>query len=359
MKYNLLVGLLFIATWPFLSHAAIQQETIDRAEIKQGTVDFEPTGQQTVKNNSGTAINAGRDVTVNNSRTIINQFSGIDKITLNTDRGKKAKVLYEERKYQEALVVLDDEEMDYEKRVVLASKKQLEDQLNKNKVQRSDLATEYVLKAKLIARDPQLGRERVQRAQKIFEKALSLDKTPERQLEYAAFLQNNNKLSDAEELYRKILPIYRTRTEEDFDNYATDLVGIFIRLGVLVGKGSTRWDKADEYYREALAIYQKLVKKDPDFNQIEQARILYGLGALAANNSTRQIEAEKYHREALRIYRQLAEKDPDSYQSDLAGVLNNLGLLLANDRMHWPEAEKYYCEALAIYRKLAGARRKK
>ncbi|WP_350116084.1 tetratricopeptide repeat protein [Nitrosomonas sp.] len=276
----------------------------------------------------------------------------IDKIPLNSERGKKAKQLFEKGDYQAAREVLDEKEMVQEKQALLKKKEQDEKELAETTSKLNDLAADYLLKARLTALDYQFGERRISQTRQFFEQALELGRTHERLFEYAIFLQNNNQFDDSEKFYREALEIRRDLAKANPAVYRPDVAMTLNNLGVLV-KTSGRRDEAEKLNQEALKTYRELAKANPAVYLPYVAGTLNNLGNLVKADSSRQREAETLYQEALTIRRELAKDNPAVYRPDVATALNNLGVLVADDSGRRDEAEKLYREALAIRRELA------
>ncbi|MDP2141623.1 MAG: acyl carrier protein [Gammaproteobacteria bacterium] len=281
-------------------------------------------------------------------RNILKLAEEINKIPLNSERGKIASKYFEKGDYQAAREILKAKEMEKEKLALLKKNEQVKKQLD-------DLSADYILKARLTALDYKLGEQRIPQTRQYFEEALELDRTPERLFEYALFLQVQNQFHDSERLYREMLKTYQELAKVDSKVYHPYVARILNNLGVLAQADKGRRNEAEKLYVEALKIRRELAKANAPVYRPYVAKTLNNLGNLIQEDSSRRDEAEKLYLKALKIRRELAKVKPAEYRPDIAMILNNLGNLIQEDSSRRNEAEKLYNEALKIYRELAGA----
>ncbi len=291
----------------------------------------------------------------NFTQGILKLAEEINQIPINSARGIKARVYFDKGDYQAARDALDDKEMGEEKQALLRDRAQRHKKEAEAQARENDLATDYILKARLTAVDYQLGDERIAQTRLYFEAALELARTLDFLVEYADFLGVNNQFSDAEKLYQEALSISRELAKANPAVYLPDVAGTLNNLGILVEADSGRRDEAEKLYQEALTIRRELAKANPLVYQPEVAKTLYNLGLLIAQDSHRRDEAEKLYREALTIFRELANANVAEYPFDVAKTLYNLGNLIAQDSHRRNEAEKLCQEALTIFRELTQA----
>ncbi|MCC8996866.1 MAG: tetratricopeptide repeat protein [Nitrosomonas sp.] len=298
-------------------------------------------------------LQCARENLENFTQGILKLAEEIKKIPLNSARGIKARAYFDKGDYQAARDALDDKEMAEEKQAllrdrVLRQKKEAEAQAREN-----DLATDYILKARLTAVDYQLGDQRIPQTRQSFEEALELARTPDHLFGYAYFLQQHNQFSDSEKLYREALKAYRDLAQANSTDYQSHVARTLNNLGMLVSEDSRRRNEAERFYQEALNTYRELVKANPAVYLPDVATTLNNLGVLVADDSGRRDQAETLYQEALTIQRELAQGSPVEYRSDVAATLNNLGVLVKADSGRRDEAEELYQEALTIRRELA------
>lgn len=329
----------------------------------------------------------------------------IDKIPLNTERGKKAKEYFEKGDYQAAREILNATEMSQEKKALLKKNEQINKQLEEIKVQICDLAADFLLKARLAETDYQLGAQRILTTRQYYEEALELSYTPQYLCDYACFLQNEKKFDDAEKVFLDALPICKNLAQNDLATYLPGVAITLINLGNIVSHKRSHHDQAEAYYLESIEIFLELTKNNIDSYRVDEAGAFTNLGLLISDDPNRFDEARELFEdaikicrdvhdktksgkalysaagainnlckiliqqdrklyfdhieyllnEALKMYESLATNNQERYQSDKALVLNNLGNLVAFDsrRNRHGEAEKIHHKALKFHRELS------
>lgn len=297
----------------------------------------------------------------NFTQGIIKLVEEINRIPLNSERGKKARVYFEIGDYQAARDALDEKEMGEEKLALLKKGEQLKKQEEEYKTQLNDLAADYILKAKLTALAYQLGDERIPQTRQYFEAALELARTPEHLFEYALFFQERNQLSDSERLYAEALKIYRDLAKNKPTEYLLYVAMTLNNLGIVIAGDSSRRDEAKKIYEEAIETYliysSAYVKYNPTLglppNYMHMLTTLNNLRLLlVADDNGRDNIVEQRCRELLHLLKWEVKNNPAMFQPDLAMTLSNLGSLVAADSSRRVEAEKLFQEALKTYRSL-------
>jgi tetratricopeptide (TPR) repeat protein len=149
----------------------------------------------------------------------------------------------------------------------------------------------------------------------------------------ALLLQDTNRLSEAEPLYRRALTI-------DEKSYGPDHPDVAIRLNNLGSllQDMNRLSEAELLYRRALAIDEKSYGPDHPDVAIRLNNLAFLLG-----QTNRLSEAEPLYRRALTI----DEKSYGPDHPDVAMDLNNLAFLLGQTK-RVREADQLYRRALAI-----------
>lgn len=350
--------------------------------------------QQLIQNNTGTAINAHRDVNI----TIIQQSNDykalkekldqairnveklpkdpdfikelqqanenltdfieairklvveIDNISLSSERGNKAKAYFEKGDYQAARDVLDAKEMGNEKQALLKKKSNLKKQAEENKIQLDYLAADYILKARLSAFDYQLGDQRIPKTRQFFEDALELSRIPHYLFDYALFLHANFHINTAEELYREILKTDFNQQKIHSIVYLPLMAITLSNLGDLVAVDKGRYSEAEKFYKRSLEIYRDLARESPNVYLPSVVVGLNKLGRLFRTNNEYRNEAEKLYIEALNILCNLAKDNPSGYLPYLPIKSDHLGIEISIDsRRYRNKAENIYQEALEKY----------
>lgn len=250
-------------------------------------------------------------------RDVLKLAEEINKIPLNSERGKKAKEYFEQGNYQAARDILNEKEMSDEKNALLKKRERLRKQEEENKAYLDNLAAEYIFKAKLTAINYQLNEERIPQTRQYFEEALELARTPKYLFEYALFLQQHNQFSDSEKLYQEALTICRELAKANPAVYLSDVAMTLNNLGILVKADSGRRDEAEKLYQEALKTYRELAKANPAVYLPYVANTLGAFG-YAYLNWQRPKEALSHLQEATELFTLLASRAPQVFDRKLA-----------------------------------------
>ncbi|MDP1786417.1 tetratricopeptide repeat protein [Nitrosomonas sp.] len=289
----------------------------------------------------------------NFTRDIRKLVDEISKIPLNSERGIKAKNLFNRGEYQAAREILNIEEMSREQQALINKQQQLAHQQEDITAQLNNLSGEFILKAKLTAVDFQLGDQRIAKTRQYFEQALISERTPEYLSEYAFFLQDNRFYISAIEIYTEVLKTYQELANKNPDKYQPYVAAVFHNIASLQAPSCNCRIESEDIYQENLKFFRELTKNNPETYLPGIAMTLNGLGSVVGADSSRHLEAEKIYLENLKINRELAKKNPGVFLTSVAGALNNLGVIVSNDSNRQNEAKAYYQESLKIYRELA------
>ena len=282
-------------------------------------------------------------------QTVLTLAKTFNNIKVDSERIRIAREHFENGRFKEADAVLKTEDIDKEVKSLKERELKLGEEMEKTRSQLSDCAKEYLLKAEL-----QLtfvdDKNRFKNAEKLFEKALAVDRNAEILFKYAYYLYNQKQYSRVEPLYAEALEIYRKLAEVNPEVYASDVASALNNLAVL-HKNKNQYEEAEKEYEEALEIRRKLAEANPEAYASDVARTLYNL-AILHDDKAQYEEAEKEYEEALEIYRELAADSPEVYSSYVAMTLNNLAVLHYG-REQYSKSENELTEALNLYRKLA------
>jgi CHAT domain-containing protein/tetratricopeptide (TPR) repeat protein len=153
-------------------------------------------------------------------------------------------------------------------------------------------------------------------------------------------LEEQQRLAEAELLYRENLQLHKDWGKRDHAAHATTLHNLGQVLGVQ--GGAERLLEAEPLLREAVAMRRRLFKG----NHAATADSLNNLGIVIACLGSLS-EAAEYHSEALAMRRRLFQGD----NRDTAASLNNLGNVLSRQGKI-AEAAEMHEEALAMRRRL-------
>ncbi len=226
---------------------------------------------------------------------------------------RQAMQLFLDRKIDEALQLLNDEEL---RQSVVQAKKAIEQQQKAIE----DAVQAWLLKAKLLALQ-----FRFEEAEKACLQAI--DAKPdsfEASFAYGHFNQELNRFEKAKVAYSRCLEWARKSGNED------ELAKTLNNLGILDSKQNFR-DEARKEYQEALQTYRRLAQQNPEAYLPYVAMALNNLGVLD-HDQHRPDEARNEHQEALKIRRQLAQTNPEAHLPDVAMTLSNLGNLDSGQR---------------------------
>lgn len=165
----------------------------------------------------------------------------------------------------------------------------------------------------------------------------------------AVWLENNNQLKAALEMYQLLLQQRRQVAIDNPDDLQAkqNLCLVLCDLGILYHK-LRQGTKAIDYLQEAIDISEPFVEAFDNF------AILYGS---ASNHMATVMDVEGdpqhamlYNLNACEIYRHLCKKNKPMYELRLAEALLNNGILRSSiDVRNDSEAKKKYLEAIALF----------
>jgi tetratricopeptide (TPR) repeat protein len=246
---------------------------------------------------------------------------------------RMAMSLFAEEKVDEALAILDEEKLRQSSVAAREQKVAAENNLHQ-------VIEAYALKGQLLVNKFQFDE-----AQKAYKAAIAVAPDDAKaNFNFAAFSQDLNRFSEAENSYARALDLFRRGGDEA--GAARTLNG----LGELLS-AQHRLKEARKAYEEALEIRRKLVQQNAATYLPDVAMTLNNLGILDSDQD-RMDEARKAYEEALEIRRKLVQQNSSTHLPYVAMTLNNLGILHSRqNRME--EAGKAFDEVLGTYRKLA------
>ena len=260
-----------------------------------------------------------------------------NRLEINTDRLRRAKEYFDQGEIAAARAVFDDEreQMQDENDRLVRAKEQLLPQLKQS-------SEEYYLHA-LLERTAYDNQNWLDDTCEYFERSINAKATEDNMFEYALFLQNHNRLGQAELWYQKYLDEFARCDKAECAMTLNNLANVHTAKNELA--------KAEGEYVEALAIYRELAAINPAAYLPFVATTLNNLASLHRNKNE-LAKAEGEYVKALVIYRELAAVNPVAYLPLVATTLNNLAILHRN-KNELAKAEAEYVEALAIRRELA------
>lgn len=166
-------------------------------------------------------------------------------------------------------------------------------------------------------------------------------------LEYARFLDDQNREAEALALGRRMEQLYELADAEVTD---ADRAALFNFIGAVSCLRNMNPETTVAYYSRAIAIREKLSEDDPEQFLPELAKSYGNAGGFYAEQG-HPTEAEAYHLKELAIWEKLCETEPEAFLSELSQCYNSFGVFYAHQ--HVPEkAEAYYHKAIAILEQL-------
>ena len=165
--------------------------------------------------------------------------------------------------------------------------------------------------------------------------------------------EDQGKLGEAEEWYRKGLAIRESLAEEtNTVEFRRDLSLSFERLGV-IAQARSKQNEAEEWYRKGLAICESLAEETNMIQFRRDLSVSYNKLGYIAEARGKLSEAEEWYRKNLAIAEFLAEETNSiPFRRDLSVSYGFLGDI-AKARGKLSEAEEWYRKSLAIAEALA------
>jgi tetratricopeptide (TPR) repeat protein len=250
---------------------------------------------------------------------------------------KKASGYSRDKKIDQALDVLDDEEIDKEEQ--------------ENRVGC------YILKAQL-----HMKKNQFQEAETYYQKAKSLAVTDSQKAEIFSNLgdlhRDGQDFSKALDAYNEALNIYRRLANKKPNSYLKYLAWTLTNKGILYLNNpdyeTTTFPK--DAFDEALKIYEQLVVENREAYNPKAAKVYHNL-AVYYKKKRNYSEAEEAYGKALRIEEILVNENAKEYLPSLAGTYNDLALLywtrdLERGINYSSEAVANFKNAVEIYRRL-------
>jgi tetratricopeptide (TPR) repeat protein len=261
----------------------------------------------------------------------------------------QAKAHFDQGKFQEADAILNAADMQRDLNQLIERDQQLDQEKAEIEQHRTQLANEYLIKARLWTTFYEQP-NRFEQSCAYFEEALRAARTSEAVFEYALFLQNHNCFDQAKPLYEGLLQNYRALAQENPRTYLPYVAMTLNNLAILQ-KAQNELSGAEQNYQEALQIHRALAQENPRTYLPDVATTLYNL-AILQKAQNELSGAEQNYQEALQIYRALAQENPRTYLPDVATTLYNLAIL-QKAQNELSGAEQNCQEALQIRRALA------
>lgn len=165
----------------------------------------------------------------------------------------------------------------------------------------------------------------------------------------AVVYRYDNRISESRAAFEEALRIYRRLDKQKPDTYQADLAAVLGNLASLHGE-ARRLDEARKADDEALLIRRKLAENNSAYRP-DLAQSLSNIGGVLVEQREFKKALDAFG-EALDIYQPLFHSDPMTYGDRIATTLNNMSV--ATRRMNeFETSEQLIRRALDIRRKLA------
>ncbi|NJO76516.1 MAG: hypothetical protein HC833_23890 [Leptolyngbyaceae cyanobacterium RM1_406_9] len=164
-------------------------------------------------------------------QNVFRLYETFTKIEINTERLKQAKAHFDQGEFREADAILNAAEMQRDLNQLIERDQQLDQEKAEIEQHRTQLANEYLIKARLWTTFYDQP-NRFEQSCNYFEEALRAARTPETVFEYALFLQCHNCFDQAKPLYEGLLQNYRALAQENLRTYLPDVAMTLINLSI-------------------------------------------------------------------------------------------------------------------------------
>lgn len=252
--------------------------------------------------------------------------------------------LVEQGKYEEALQMLDKDEIFWDIDSNLKEADRAKDEIQKNvndAIQRERILLSQGVKPEVIT-------EVYEIFEKVYPLTVNYHLDKEVLYNYAHFLcYQRNYIKGIE-----VGEAYLCRCKETFQQ-TTELeyIDIYNLLGSLYAH-ATAWEEGISYYKKAISIAEELYNTDSEQSRLS-LKCSYNNLACAYRQTRDMEKSEEYHLKAIDILEELCEGDPETHLPNLACSYNNLAnLYRAINKME--EARKYHLKAIDIRQELFG-----
>jgi tetratricopeptide (TPR) repeat protein len=254
----------------------------------------------------------------------------INKLNINTERGRSAKAKFEAGDYQAARQILNTEEMAQEQTSLLERQQQIQTQQTEIAEQLASNATEFVLKAQLTAIDYSLP-DRIEQTIALFETALKSARNPDHLLRYANFLQDHSQFAASQPLCLELLAGFREIGDKAGEGATLNNLGA---ISHVTGDYTTALD----YLQQSLAIQLEMG------NKVGEGGILNNLSQIYKARGD-YATALDYLQQSLVIQREIGNKAGEG------ATLNNLSQIY-DARGDYDTALEYLQQSLTIQREI-------
>jgi tetratricopeptide (TPR) repeat protein len=325
-----------------ISNSYEYNELLDQLKTQQKLFDRTPKDEQDELLEISAKINQLENRIKQFKEDVLRLAEQFNRIEINTDRLKRAKAYFDNGEIGEARAVLESEleQMNDELRVLLIKQ---EDYQTHTLPRLIDKSNEFLILA-LSTQTNYNNLNWFDDTCNYFESSIKAFPNRYNVFQYAKFLQEHNKLNEAETYYQKYLTDFAS--DISIDEQAMTLNNLAV-----LHSDQNNYEEALLEYEEALEIYRELAKVNPSTYLPYVAGTLNNLANLHSDQNNYE-EALLEYEEALEIRKELAKVNPSTYLPDVAMTLNNLANL-HQAQNNYEEALLEYEEALEIRRKLA------
>jgi hypothetical protein len=251
-----------IGTAQFVYQSLDYQDLTKRIAEKQELIEaYQLTGKTDKALKAGAELEALEQQLEQFKADVLRLYETFTKIEINSERLAKAKAYFDQGQFREADAILNADDMAQDLARLLEREQQLDQEKAEIARGKTQLADEYVIKARLqaVAYD---NPHWFEQACQYFEAALKAIRNPTTLFEYALFLQNHNCFDQAKPLYQEFLDQSRTLAAENPRTYLPNVAMTLNNLAVLQ-QAQNDFETAQTSYEEALQIRRTLAAENP------------------------------------------------------------------------------------------------
>lgn len=330
----------------YLSRSAEYGELLEQLEELEEMLEDLPESKEEKREKYRQKIAKHQEKIEQYKQDVFRLAERFSQITINTDRIKRARAFFEDGKFGEADVVLNEAEIEEEQTSLLQASSRKKSELEKLQTQLKENAAEFILKAQTTLLQLDDAENRISRACGFYEKALESDRSGETLFDYANFLQTYRLFDDAMKHYGEALNIFRKETIDD-PNRGLAVSNVYYNMANIKALHYDK-DGAVELYQLALEVQKALIMTYPNIEEVLEMNV--GVSNRVADVMMVHYDFEgavQMLEHALQTGKELCEMNP-AHDLTLALSLNNLGKLhftVGNDR----DAFGLFDQAMTIF----------
>jgi len=246
-----------IETAQFLYQSLDYQALMERLAEKQEMVQYlQETGKTDRALKAAAELDDLEHQKEQLKENVFRLYETFTKIEINTERLVQAKAHFDQGEFREADAILNAADMTRDLNQLLERDQQLEREKAENDQHRTQLANEFLIKARLWATfydEP----NRFEQSCAYFEEALRAGRAPETVFEYAVFLQEHNSFDPATLLYAEALQMYRTLAAANPRTYLPDVAMTLLNLSLFYLQAVPDQEQSIALATEVLDIAQQ------------------------------------------------------------------------------------------------------